>query len=65
MVRDGRPIEMPGSVPGFFTTRLFSLKAKFAMVREPFIKPRRDGVEESIAQFVRAPLQPGISRPRD
>jgi oxygen-dependent protoporphyrinogen oxidase len=52
VVRHGRPIEMPGSVPGFFTTDLFSLKAKLAMVREPFIKPRRDGVEESIGQFV-------------
>ena len=52
VVRYGRPIEMPGSVPGFFTTELFSLKAKLAVLREPFIKPRRDGVEESIAQFV-------------
>ena len=52
VVRYGRPIEMPGSVPGFLTTELFSWKAKFAMLREPFIKPRRDGVEESIAQFV-------------
>jgi oxygen-dependent protoporphyrinogen oxidase len=52
VVRYGRPIEMPASVPGFFTTELFSWKAKLAVLREPFIKPRRDGVEESIAQFV-------------
>jgi oxygen-dependent protoporphyrinogen oxidase len=52
VVRYGRPIEMPGSVPGFFTTKLFTVKAKLALLREPFIKPRRDGVEESIAQFV-------------
>ena len=52
VVRYGRPIEMPASVPGFFTTKLFTTKAKLAMLREPFIKPRRDGVEESIAQFV-------------
>ena len=52
VVRYGRPIEMPGSVPGFFTTPLFTAKAKLAVLREPFIKPRRDGVEESIAQFV-------------
>jgi oxygen-dependent protoporphyrinogen oxidase len=52
VVRYGRPIEMPGSVPGFFTTKLFSAKAKLAMLREPFIKPRRGGVEESIGQFV-------------
>jgi oxygen-dependent protoporphyrinogen oxidase len=31
---------------------LFTLKAKLAVLREPFIKPRRDGVEESIGQFV-------------
>jgi len=52
VVRYGRPIEMPASVPGFFTTKLFTAKAKLAVLREPFIKPRRDGVEESIAQFV-------------
>ena len=43
---------MPASVPGFLTTKLFTAKAKLAMLREPFIKPRRDGVEESIGQFV-------------
>jgi oxygen-dependent protoporphyrinogen oxidase len=43
---------MPGSPAGFFTTELFSLKAKLAVLREPFVSPRRDGVEESIAQFV-------------
>jgi len=52
LVRYGRPIEMPGSPPGFLTTKLFSWKAKFAVLREPFIKPQRDGVEESIGQFV-------------
>jgi oxygen-dependent protoporphyrinogen oxidase len=52
VVRYGRPIAMPGSPLGFVTTNLFTLKAKFAVLREPFIKPRRDGVEESIGQFV-------------
>jgi len=52
VVRYGRPIEMPGSPLGFFITPLFSARAKLAVLREPFIKPRRDGVEESIAQFV-------------
>lgn len=51
VVRYGRPIAMPGSL-GFFTTKLFSLKAKLAVLREPFVQPRRDGVEESVAQFV-------------
>ncbi len=52
VVRYGRPIEMPGKPLGFLTTPLFTAKAKLAVLREPFIKPRRDGVEESIAQFV-------------
>ena len=52
VVRYRRPIEMPGSPFGFLTTKLFTAKAKLAVLREPFIKPRRDGVEESIAQFV-------------
>jgi oxygen-dependent protoporphyrinogen oxidase len=52
VVRYGRPIEMPGSPLGFFTSPLFTAKAKLAVLREPFIKPRRDGVEESIGQFV-------------
>ena len=51
VVRDRQPIEMPGSPPGFLTTKLFSLNAKLAVLREPFIKPRRDGVDESIAEF--------------
>ncbi len=37
---------------GFLTTKLFSAKAKLAVLREPFVNPRRDGAEESIAQFV-------------
>jgi oxygen-dependent protoporphyrinogen oxidase len=52
VVRYQRPIEMPGSPLGFFTTKLFTAKAKLAVLREPFVAPRRDGVEESIAQFV-------------
>jgi oxygen-dependent protoporphyrinogen oxidase len=52
VVRYGRPIEMPASVPGFLTTNLFTVRAKLAMLREPLIKPRRDGEEESIGQFV-------------
>jgi protoporphyrinogen/coproporphyrinogen III oxidase len=42
---------MPSSPPGFLATDLFSLNAKLAVLREPFVSPRRDGVEESIAEF--------------
>src|SRR5207249_502084 len=52
VVRYKRPIAMPASPLGFFTTKLFTAKAKLAVLREPFVSPRRDGKEESIAQFV-------------
>jgi oxygen-dependent protoporphyrinogen oxidase len=52
VVRGGRPVPMPASPIGFFTTKLFSLRAKLAVLREPFVPPRRDGVEESVAEFV-------------
>ncbi len=52
VVRYQRPVAMPSSPLGFFTTDLFSLKGKLAVLREPFVPARRDGQEESIAQFV-------------
>lgn len=52
VVRYKRPIAMPSSPLGFITTKLFTSKAKLAVLREPFVPPRRDGAEESIAQFV-------------
>ncbi len=52
VVRYRRPIEMPGSPLGFFTTRLFTAKAKLAVLREPFVPARRNGKEESVAEFV-------------
>lgn len=56
VVRYKRPIAMPGSPLGMFTSKLFSASAKWAVLREPFRPPRRDGVEESIADFVRRRL---------
>src|SRR5882672_3697761 len=52
VVRYRRPIAMPRSPWGFFTTKLFTAKAKLAFLREPFVAPRRDGKEESVAEFV-------------
>ncbi len=52
VVRYQRPIAMPSSPLGFFTTELFTGKAKLALLREPFVPPRRDGKEESVAEFV-------------
>jgi oxygen-dependent protoporphyrinogen oxidase len=52
IVRYKRPIAMPTSPTGFFTTDLFSIGAKLAVLREPFVPRRRDGKEESIGEFV-------------
>jgi oxygen-dependent protoporphyrinogen oxidase len=52
VVRYRRPIAMPSSPVGMLTTELFSLKAKLAVLREPFVPRRREGPEESVAQFV-------------
>ncbi len=52
VVRDKKPVAMPSSQAEFLTTKLFSARAKFALAREPFAPPRRDGVEESVAEFV-------------
>ncbi|MGA2853359.1 MAG: protoporphyrinogen oxidase, partial [Verrucomicrobiota bacterium] len=51
VVRYRRPIAMPSQL-GIFTSNLLSTNAKFALLREPFVPPRRDGQEESIAEFV-------------
>jgi protoporphyrinogen/coproporphyrinogen III oxidase len=52
VVRDKKPVALPSSQAEFLTTKLFSARAKFALAREPFVPPRRDGVEESVAEFV-------------
>jgi oxygen-dependent protoporphyrinogen oxidase len=52
VVRDQKPVAMPSSQAEFLTTKLLSARAKFALAREPFIPPRRDGAEESVAEFV-------------
>jgi oxygen-dependent protoporphyrinogen oxidase len=52
VVRDKKPVAMPSSQAEFLTTKFFSARAKFALAREPFVPPRRDGVEESVAEFV-------------
>ena len=51
VVRYRRPIAMPSQL-GIFTSDILSARAKFALLREPFVPRRRDGREESIAEFV-------------
>jgi protoporphyrinogen/coproporphyrinogen III oxidase len=52
VARDKRPVAMPSSPPGIFTSPLLSAGAKLALLREPFVPRRRDGKEESVAEFV-------------
>jgi protoporphyrinogen/coproporphyrinogen III oxidase len=52
VVREKRPVAMPSSPPGIFMSPLLSARAKLALLREPFVPPRRDGKEESVAEFV-------------
>lgn len=52
VVRYRRPVTMPSSQLGIFTSELLSFKGKLALLREPFVKARRDNVEETVAEFV-------------
>lgn len=52
LVRWGRPLSLPVSPLRFFGTELFGVGAKLRLLREPFVRRRRDGAEESVAEFV-------------
>jgi oxygen-dependent protoporphyrinogen oxidase len=52
LVRDRRPVQMPGSPPAFFACPLFSWKAKARLLLEPFIRRAAPDVEENLADFV-------------
>jgi oxygen-dependent protoporphyrinogen oxidase len=52
VVRAGRLVTLPRSLPAFLGTPLFSTRAKFALLREPFISRAPAESEESVAQFV-------------
>ncbi len=52
LVRGGRTVLMPSSVPAFLATRLFSWKAKLRLAWEPFVRRSKPDVEESLQGFV-------------
>jgi len=52
LVRDRKMIPVPSSPFQSLSTKLFSLKAKLAILREPFVSKCSKGKEESIADFV-------------
>lgn len=53
---DGLELVAPSRILPLITTGLFSPVGKIRMMMEPFIPPRRDGADESIAGFVRRRL---------
>ena len=58
VVRDGRPVAMPGSPASFLTTSLFSARAKFTLLGEPFRRRASRDADESVADFVVRRLGP-------
>ncbi len=56
VVRRGRMVALPMSPGAFFSTSLFSWRAKLRLFAEPFIAAAPASLEESIAQFVRRRL---------
>lgn len=52
VVRTGRLVALPRSLPAFLGAPLFSTRAKLALLREPFIARLPPEAEESVAQFV-------------
>jgi oxygen-dependent protoporphyrinogen oxidase len=52
LVRGKKTVLLPTSLGKFLRTPLFSWRAKFRLLREPFIAPAPPGVEESVAEFV-------------
>lgn len=56
IVRGGRLVALPDGPGALAATDAISAGAKFALLREPFVTPRRDDDEESLAALVRRRL---------
>lgn len=56
IVRDGRALAVPMSPLAMLRSPLFSLGAKLRILCEPFVRPRTDASDESVASFVRRRL---------
>lgn len=52
IVKDGELLALPRSLKEAFSTPLLSAKGKLRILLEPFIRRRRNGGEETVAQFV-------------
>ncbi len=56
ILRDNKLHALPMSPPGLIKTKLFSTKAKFRLMAEPFIGRSKDGYYQSLAEFVKRRL---------
>ncbi|MCE1189029.1 MAG: protoporphyrinogen oxidase, partial [Ignavibacteria bacterium] len=56
VMRDNELHAIPTTPQGFLQTKLFSGKAKWRVLKEPFIKRSSDGYYQSLADFVRRRL---------
>lgn len=56
ILRDNKLHSLPMSPPGLIKTKLFSTKAKFRLMAEPFIGRSNDGYYQSLAEFVKRRL---------
>ena len=56
ILRDNKLHSLPTSPQGFIKTKLFSTKAKFRLMAEPFIGRSNDGYYQSLAEFVKRRL---------
>ncbi len=53
ILRDGKLRELPSGPIKFLTTNLFSTRAKFRLLKEPFVGKPPEDEEQSVAEFVR------------
>lgn len=60
IVRDGALVALPDGPGSLAGTRAISAGAKFALLREPFVRARRDRDDESLADLVRRRLDSEI-----
>jgi oxygen-dependent protoporphyrinogen oxidase len=60
IVRDGSLVALPDGPGSLAGTRAISAGAKFALLREPFVRARRDRDDESLADLVRRRLDSEI-----
>mgnify|MGYP000119331498 CR=1 FL=1 len=56
IVRDGALVALPDGPAALATTKALSAGAKFALMREPFVRARHDQADESLADLVRRRL---------